>query len=61
MLGTKKVAEILGLAQSYICRLCREGAFPNAEHDGSGSPWRIPEGDVKEYLSKIRIRKTGNN
>ena len=40
--GTKIKAEEWGVSQSQISKWCREGKIPGAEHDGKGSPWRIP-------------------
>lgn len=49
-IGTKEAAERLGLAQSTVTKLCREGKIKGAEHDGKGSPWHIPESTVEEML-----------
>lgn len=39
-IGTKAAAEITGLSQSRIQRLCREGIL-KAQHTKEGSPWII--------------------
>lgn len=57
MIGTKAAAEILGLSQDYVAKLCREGVFPSAEHDGKGSPWRIAEKEIIEYKKKGKNKK----
>ncbi len=40
--GTKAKSKEWGVSQSKISKWCREGKIPGAEHDGDGSPWRIP-------------------
>lgn len=50
-IGTKEAAERLGLKQSTVARLCREGKIKGAEQDGKGSPWHIPESTVEEMLT----------
>lgn len=49
-IGTKEAAERLGLAQSTVAKLCREGKMQGAEQDSKGSPWHIPEDTVEELL-----------
>lgn len=41
-MGTKEAAKKWGYSQSTIARWCRENRIDGAEHDDSGSPWRIP-------------------
>lgn len=40
--GTKVIAELWGWKQSKVSAYCRAGKIPGAEHDGTGSPWRVP-------------------
>lgn len=49
-IGTKEAAERLGLKQSTVARLCREGKIKGAEQDSKGSPWHIPESTIKDML-----------
>ena len=51
-IGTKEAAERLGLAQSTVAKLCREGKIKGAEQDAKGSPWHIPESSIEEMLKK---------
>ena len=53
MVGTKEAAKMLGYSRDYVAKLCREGKFPSAEHDGEGCPWRISEEDIKQYAAEI--------
>ncbi len=48
-IGTKQAAERLGITQSAVARLCREGRLKGAEQDKKGSPWHIPEESVNNY------------
>ncbi|MBR5792362.1 MAG: helix-turn-helix domain-containing protein [Ruminiclostridium sp.] len=41
-MGTKEAAEKWGCKAATVAKWCREGKIPKAEHDGKGSPWRIP-------------------
>lgn len=41
-MGTSEAAEKWGTTRDEVSKLCREGKIENAEHDGSGKPWRIP-------------------
>ena len=51
--GTSRAADILGLKRDRVSALCREGkAFPGAEQDGVGKPWRIPISDIIAYASR---------
>lgn len=45
-MGTKEASALWGYTQSTISKWCREGAIPNATHDGPGSPWHIPKDAV---------------
>ena len=49
-IGTKEAAERLGIAQSTVAKLCREGKIKGAEQDAKGSPWHIPESTIEEML-----------
>ena len=49
-IGTKEAAERLGMAQSTVAKLCREGKIKGAEQDAKGSPWHIPESTIEEML-----------
>lgn len=40
-MGTKEAAKRWGYSQSTIAKMCLEKKI-DAEHDGYGSPWRIP-------------------
>lgn len=52
-IGTKQAAERLGITQSAVARLCREGRLKGAEQDKKGSPWHIPEESVNNYRSEL--------
>ena len=41
-MGTKQAAEKWGYHQSTIANWCRNDLIDGVEHDGKGSPWRIP-------------------
>ena len=41
-IGTKAFAEKYGCKQSTVSSWCRKDLIPGADHDGHGSPWRIP-------------------
>ena len=51
-IGTKEAVERLGMAQSTVAKLCREGKIKGAEQDAKGSPWHIPESTIEEMLNK---------
>ena len=51
-IGTKEAAERLGMAQSTVAKLCREGKIKGAEQDAKGSPQHIPESTIEEMLNK---------
>ena len=54
-MGTKRVAELTGLSQTYIAKLCRRGDI-KAYQDATGSPWQIHIGDLNDWLKKNRQR-----
>ena len=49
-IGTKEASQRLGLSQSTIAKMCREGKMKGAEQDSKGSPWHIPESTIEEIL-----------
>lgn len=49
-IGTKEAAERLGLSQSTVAKMCREGKIKGAEQDSKGSPWHIPESTIDEII-----------
>ena len=59
-IGTKEAAERLGIAQSTVAKLCREGKIKGAEQDAKGSPWHIPESTIEEMLKNKKQFTYGN-
>lgn len=58
MMGTKEAAEKWGYSQVTIANWCRKGLIAGAEHDGKGSPWRIPENaQCPKKIKNINIQK----
>lgn len=49
-IGTKEASERLGLSQSTVAKLCREGKIKGAEQDAKGCPWHIPESTIDEII-----------
>lgn len=53
-MGTKEAAEKWSVKPSTITKWCREGKIDGAEHDGIGSPWRIPSNAKRPDRKRIK-------
>lgn len=58
LLTATEVAEQLNVTERTIANYCDAGVFPGAFKlsDGKTSPWRIPPGDLENYLKKQRAQ-----
>lgn len=56
-IGTNRAAEILGVSQSTVQKMCREGRFKTATQDGAGKPWHILAEEVYQLVEARNERR----